>query len=97
MTLYYQGYSYIKKSSSSNRQYWKCQHTKVSIQNISSAKILISEIILQPFHCRAGITHEIEGNKYKITGPVHTHEIITGRRRPGEYKALMEKINLKKI
>lgn len=37
----------------------------------------------------------MSSNRFKITGPDHGHPIITGRRKPGEYKALMEK-NLSK-
>lgn len=78
MTLFYQGYAYIKKSTAGERQYWKCQHTK-------------------PLNCRAGITHITNSNKFKITGTDHTHPIITERRRPGEYKALMEKIKTENL
>lgn len=48
-------------------------------------------------NCRAGITHITSSNKFKITGSDHTHPIITERRKPGEYKALMAKKIKKEI
>lgn len=70
MHLVYRGYAFTKKSSSTNRHYWRCIHQKA-------------------LNCHAGIAHILNKNKYKIMNAEHNHPILTERRKPGEFKALI--------
>lgn len=40
--------------------------------------------------CKAAIAHITNKNTFKVLNHEHTHPVITTRRKPGEFKALME-------
>ncbi|KAG5672367.1 hypothetical protein PVAND_002499 [Polypedilum vanderplanki] len=133
LTLYYEGFSFTKKSSTRDRIYWRCVHQKafsckatiVELEeprrkhyevedgitfsmNQKGGMLLIYQgysytkksrsgssqywrcIHQKALDCKAGVSQILGSNKFKISCAEHNHPIITTRRKPGEYKALIK-------
>ncbi|CRK91943.1 CLUMA_CG005561, isoform A [Clunio marinus] len=45
----------------------------------------------KPLNCKAGIVQIVDVNRFKVMKSEHSHPLITERRKPGEFKALMAK------
>lgn len=90
MYLIYQGFPYTKKSSSFNRHYWRCIHQKPLSCKAGIAHILDKnrfEVLQSEGNSEFDIS--ILLSRFKVMHGDHSHPIITERRKPGEFKALM--------
>lgn len=61
-----------------------------SCNNLFLILFLFRCVQSKALNCKAAIAHITNKNTFKIMNEAHTHPVITTRRKPGEFKALMK-------